>query len=692
MLLRLLRLLRIYLPRLYAVRFPLMLAGLTLLLVPLGLLWVPAMFRSMFVLGPFGLAAASLAASVAAFTVMAARRVTLLYGPDRLETSWPAIDPHIGRRQILGHLCIALPLIVTTVVLSVRDGEVNWFTALLMAGAGIAGAAVIVFVATLFQAWLTPPADPMPGILIPAEWELVRRLHENIPAPSWLFYVRLAIRRFRPILGPGYLNAEGDLLPGHALSVGLAVVSGGVYALGWLVQPGTAMAAHIPAIVFVLTTAIVWTWALSGAAFYLDRYRVPVVLTVLALFVVVWSASRSDHHFLLRDPVVPWSELRTPGQIAAARRHPLLTVVAVDGGGIQASAWGAQVLTGISRVFPDFPKSARLISAVSGGAVGTMYFVAAAPEHGALTARTLNTVASLSRRGSLNEAAWGIAYPDLFRVFFPIPPGWRFVKDRGWALQTAWERGLTVVPGMSDWVAGVNAGWRPAVSFNSVAVENGQRASFTTFRAPPEWQLLTIPDIYGARDLAVTTAARLSAAFPFVSPVARAWPESDRTPAYHYADGGYYDNTGMGLAMRWLDHVLKTDEASYRGQAVAFVRIRSKREEPTVRLADRGWQYQLIGPLLALMSVRVAAQAERSETEFEVLQRMWCRAGIDIRTFDFVFGGSDPPLSWQLSPVEQRNIDRWWSDRELGRDNQKALANLLKLAASPVSDCLHNPE
>ena len=690
MLIRLLRQLRVFLPRLYAIRFPIILAAVTVLLVPLGLLWVPAMFRSMFVLGPIGLAAASLTASVAAFTVMASRRVTMLYGPERLETSWPVIDPRIGPRQVIGHLSIALPIIVTMIVLSVRDGDVNVFTALLMAASGVTGAFLIVFLATLLQAWLTPRAQAMPGILIPAEWELVQRLHENIPAPAWMGRVHTFIRWLRPLLGPGYLTADGQLLPGHAMALSLAIVSGSVYAIGWFVQPGTALAARVPALVFVLTTAIVWTWVLAGAAFYLDRYRIPVVFSVLALFIVVWSVSQSDHHFLLRDPVVPWSELRAPEALAADRQHPLLTVVAVDGGGIQAGAWGAQVLTGITRVFPGFPKSARLISAVSGGAVGTMYFVEHVPRTGTMTERSLGAVRTLSRRGSLNEAAWGIAYPDLWRVFVPIPPGFRFVKDRGWALQSAWERGWTHVPGLSEWVPGVNEGWRPAVSFNSVAVENGQRAAFTTFKAPARWSLLTIDDVYGSRDVSVTTAARLAAAFPLVSPVARAWPESGETRAYHYADGGYYDNTGMGLALRWLDHVLEADPEAYRGKAVAFVRIRSKREEPTIRGVDRGWQFQLIGPLLTLMSVRVAAQAERSETELEVIQRMWCRSDIDIRLFDFVFGGADPPLSWQLSPVEQRAIDYWWTTRESpvpGVDNPGTLQQLVELSQAPLSRC-----
>jgi hypothetical protein len=56
-------------------------------------------------------------------------------------------------------------------------------------------------------------------------------------------------------------------------------------------------------------------------------------------------------------------------------------VVAVNGGGIQAAAWAAQVLAGLEEACREegcgreFDEEVRLISSVSGGSVGTMYFV-----------------------------------------------------------------------------------------------------------------------------------------------------------------------------------------------------------------------------------------------------------------------------------------------------------------------------
>ena len=67
-----------------------------------------------------------------------------------------------------------------------------------------------------------------------------------------------------------------------------------------------------------------------------------------------------------------------------------------------------------------------------------------------------------------------------------------------------------------------------------------------------------LEDLYDGHsvDIALVSAARLSATFPIVSPSARAagsWPKRYR---YHFVDGGYYDNYGMSTLLEWLDDAL----------------------------------------------------------------------------------------------------------------------------------------
>jgi Patatin-like phospholipase len=679
-------------PWVYLLRFPLILASILLALVPLGLLWIPTMFRNLFILPGGGVTLVALFATLAAATVHVTRRVTLLYGPERFGVLSRGTDRQLSVLTVIVHALLAAPLIVATVWLSAGEGRLGWFTASLMALRGVVVAALVVWCAELLQAWMTSAEVELPELAVPHQLAMdIAHRRQPPTMPSW---IRRFLHWLRPLLGPGYLAQNGDLLPGHTFTTAFLIVYASVYGLGYFLwRPGTALGAGMPALVSVLIVATLWIWVLAGLAFYLDRHRVPILLPIVLTSMFLWTTSHSDYYFDLVQPSGDWALLEDPSAIARKRQHDLLTVVAVDGGGIQAAAWGARVLTGIQEKWPAFSRSARFISAVSGGSVGTMYFVGSLRPDAPPTSQELSDIVAFAKRGSLNEAGWGFAYPDLWRAVIPIPEWFRFEKDRGWAMQRAWERGWRErAPQLSDWVRGVNEGWRPATSFNAVAVESGQRFSFGTFAPPYQWGIGTVERAYAGLDVSVSTAARLSATFPYVTPIARGRPAPNVRDKRHFADGGYYDNTGMGLAMRWLDRALWADAAAYEGKAVAFIRIRSSPTGIQKDPKDRGWQYQVVGPIQALMSVRVAAQRERAESELEFLQRLWCLQKVDIRKFEFAFETAEPrspPLSWQLSPEQQEDIELEWSGTHGSRSdrNQATLRDLIALAEAPVQAC-----
>jgi hypothetical protein len=691
--------LRAHLPRVYLLRFPLLLAAFLLAVVPLGLVWIPTMFRNLFILPAWGVGCVALVGTLGAMTVLITRRVTLLYGPERFGVSWQP-QKNVTAARVILHWLLAAPLVVATGWLSAREGHLGFWWATVPALAGVLVAGAFVWAAQIVQSWLTRAEVDLPDLAVPGKRVMARahaRHPPRMPAPF-----RRVLRWLQPWLGPGYLAPNGDLLPGHTFATAFLIVYVTAYLLGYVFfQPGTSTGAALPALVSLLIVATLWTWVLAGLAFLLDRHRIPILVPIILSSAILWTTSHSDYYFDLVRPTGDWSLLQEPADIARNRQHPMLTVVAVDGGGIQAGAWGARVLTGIQQQWPEFFRSTRFISSVSGGSVGTMYFVAALRADRPPSQQELDEVVRFAKRGSLNEAAWGFAYPDLWRAIVPIPKWFRFEKDRGWAMQQAWERdwkhryGWRDAPNMSDWIRGVYDGWRPAVSFNAVAVENGQRFSFGTFAPPYQWGIDTIATTYPEFDVRVSTAARLSATFPYVTPISRNRPGRDVPNGWHFADGGYYDNTGMGLAMRWLDRALAENVDAFRGKAVAFIRIRSSPAELQPQPQDRGWQYQVVGPIQALMAVRAAAQRERAESELEVLQRLWCLQGIDIEKFEFAFEQSDPapPLSWQLSASQQEDIEKEWSSSVGSRAdrNQAAVRALIALAASPAQACRPEP-
>ena len=686
------RWLRLYLPRLYLQRFPLILAAVLLAYVPFALLVVPAMFRSTLVLTPNGLTWVTVFTVVAAVVVMATRRAVILCGPARFNIPWPPGNETIGRWTLAAHVSLAAPIVAIAAWLSATEGQIGALRAAASIVAGVAGAVLFFLLASAVHAVLVNASEELPDIVLPDTKTLFYYVHKRQLPATWLGTVakRLVVW-LRPYLGPGYFTRTGEILPAHLYAGGIfltfAVLYIGAYFLG---EPRYHKA--VPALVFLLILVTFATIVLAGVAFFLDRHHLPTLIPI-GLWVVALSwVSASDHYFALRSASSA-TDLRNPYEIAKTHES-LLTIVAVDGGGIQAAAWGATVLTGIEEKWQGFHRSARFVSGVSGGSVGLMYFLSALRPDRAPTSGELAAVRDAAMAGSLSEAAWGLTYPDLWRIIFPI---WRFrfEKDRGWAMEQAWRRHLPAAAAtLGDWRKGVSEGWRPAMSLNATTVEDGQRFAFATFAPPASWHLGTVAERYSGYDIEVPTAARMSATFPYVTPIAAAFP-GDRIEPWHYADGGYYDNTGMGLAMRWLDTAMVDHDEDFRNTAVAFIRIRSFPLPTRPKPKERAWAYDLIGPLTTLLAVRTAAQRERAETELETLQRLWCRRGIAIRKFEFAFelpldgsvGSSqdpmmkNPPLSWELTLREKKDLAEAWS-----RDsNQNELKRYLALKDSPVA-------
>src|SRR5207245_2368070 len=124
------------------------------------------------------------------------------------------------------------------------------------------------------------------------------------------------------------------------------------------------------------------------------------------------------------------------------------------------------------------------------------------------------------------------------------------------------------------------------------------------------------PDV----DLPVTTAARLSATFPYVSPAARINRYGGFDNQYHYVDGGYYDNYGTATLVEWLDKGLSAlgEEMPSR---VLVVEIRSFPDDEAARPNDsRGWTADTLQPLETLYAVRGAGQEAHSDVNVHLLE------------------------------------------------------------------------
>jgi Patatin-like phospholipase len=503
------------------------------------------------------------------------------------------------------------------------------------------------------------------------------------------------------LLGPGYVlepePGQAVLAPGHGLATLNLFVVILIYVLSyWLAGPVSSeeTGGTLPAIFYVLLVWVLLHLALSGMAFLLDYIRFPVTLAVAGLSLLLALVNRTDHVFQLaraepakdepknlRDLGGNWRIPKTAGKDGKESRT--LVVVTAAGGGIQAAAWTARVLTGLEETYDkSFADSLRVVSAVSGGSVGTLFY---------LDGRANPSKVVENAEGSgLAATARGWAYPDLLRVILPALA--RRDWDRGSELEEVWrDRMAEKDKTLSQLVADLDTAGLPFPIFNATIAETGQRMLIAPALVDPnrqsqpdalhgdpsrgrEW-LELYPD-FGGDQLYLSTAARLSATFPYVSPLARPLRPPGLTPAqqlqfdevaYHYADGGYVDNEGMVSLIEAMQQLIEANQQKTGG---LFDRILVLRIEPFPRdrkveaaKLSRGWFYAVFGPLDALQNVRSASQVERNDLASRLFRDAVRARGIQVEFARLTFKAEKdyvPPLSWMLTDGQKKEIEEAW--------------------------------
>lgn len=511
--------------------------------------------------------------------------------------------------------------------------------------------------------------------------------------------------RLKPHTGRGYVRRDkhgrvASILPGHAMAIGLFALSFAAYLLlGVLdfLRLRSGEPPLVPTLSNVMLLVMLLCWLFSGLAFFLDRYRVPVLVPVLVWLGLTAYAPWSDYFYPVTERGQATRGVQSVASPDGEAAEESIIVVAANGGGIQAAAWTARVLTGLEQECrntlscgEEFGKSIRLISSVSGGSVGTMYFVNEYAGGNLPRDDELDDIVKRAERSSLDEIAWGVFYPDLVRTVLPIPLRW----DRGRALEEAWLRSDASWPrsggireGLSAWRRDTQLGGRPAVIFNTTIAETGERLPLATTQ-PPERSpgRVSYDQLFGdakeSPNIAVVTAARLSASFPYVSPAARADVEGQ---APHIVDGGYYDNYGISSLVEWLDEQLERKDNEVREVLIIEVRgaptgIRPANDEdcPTTsvsgydRKSDRGWFFQAFAPALTVLNVRDAGQRTHNEVELCLLIDKWKAEaeGVEITRAVFEYDGGITPLSWHLTNEDKEAIQKNW-EAELTKERNK---------------------
>jgi hypothetical protein len=615
------------------------------------------------------------AAFVVALTVMITSRLVLHYGPDRFPVLQPfrtSANDSVWITVMFG----ALAAPVTVMTWFGTSVEPVWKSIAVVAGAGLAVATVWLtkLMHVRIESGAERAADAVfPGVQSPTSTAAQSPADRTVPAAPDATHGLL-----RGIVRDTDGTLWNRVRSGHRLAARLLLVLVIAYAiLGWLFAPSHLLETQRPAALFYLLLLLaVLTWTFAGLAFFLDALRLPVLTTALALSFASGLAG-TDHQFAVTSGtthrVVSGADAVAKWENAQGRDAPVV-VVATAGGGIRAAAWTARVLTGLAGACDRFASSLLLVSSVSGGSVGSMYVVGSYDDSRRLPAERLASIRSSAENTSLSAVGWGLTYPDLVRTLPLVGFGLRLFSpapqtiDRGWALEHEWvshwiDRGTALPPTLGEWSDDVAAGKRPAVIFNATASESGQRflmASTLVGRASgsaADAFTIQFADAFDRFDIAVPTAVRMSATFPWVSPMARPTGGTD-TNRVHLGDGGYYDNSGVLSAVQWLLDA----RAALAHHPVTLVVIDAASDPPDTGRAW-SWQRQIVAPLGTLLAVRTSSQQFRAAYERDVVAAYLEDERLDVTAVVLAYPADRlAPLSWHLTPDQRGRIERAWEN------------------------------
>lgn len=459
-------------------------------------------------------------------------------------------------------------------------------------------------------------------------------------------------------------------------------------------------------------------------AIFTPKWAAPYAVEGLTKIHWRWAAERlSLEHYYLTTTMAHAAALPEPEDAVRARMgnagEPAIVVTA-SGGGIRAAEWTAELTAllenhfardaGLQAMHYSFHDHLLLASGVSGGSVGLMPFLLeytapagqAFPPGQALFAR----VASAPGCSSLEAVAWGLEYYDLYRLLLTVRFGGGKEPDRTWALTEAMNRNLkdrhcvsdggafAGLPAIEDGFSmtlsraatQLQAGQMPAFTFNTTAAETGGRFLLANYAVPALGgesdfipadsflQVYTQPNAAGQyADLQLATAARLSATFPAVSSATRI-PAEFAERAYHFVDGGYFDNDGTGSAIEFLKSALDSDPTLGTTGGPLKIVLFEIRDDDGTAVADedslagqsenasdqRGWTQvnQLMAPLTAMWDAGHESISMRNRRELCSFEKAYATR-MDIHHVVFTIPNDTDqlsPLSWNLTTYQRKAI------------------------------------
>ena len=461
----------------------------------------------------------------------------------------------------------------------------------------------------------------------------------------------------------------------------------------------------LPAWLGPLTILFLWiTTIISLASALAQRFastRFPIFLSLAAAAVIFSYFDLNDNHAVrieLRSEFVrgahlsefefnEWLASRTDKHLYEGRNYPVF-IVSAEGGGIRAAYFAALVLSSIQDRCPAFAQHIFAISGVSGGSVGAAMFAALVKRwaaqgalescllEGSTTGEFQRLTEAVLRHDFFSPLLAALLFPDSIQRFLPWPIE-NFDRARAfeYALEKAWKQetgGNEFAQSFYDLSAGWRAGIVPSLLLNTTNVETGMRMviSHLDIYEENETPLRTLFDLDESPTMRLSTAAGLSARFPFVAPpgtiLTKRSPNNDRKE--RYVDGGYFENTGITSLFDLITALRTPSWSSSRKVDLVILRIGNEmrpaqpdgERKSLEQYRDRGFG-EVLSPLRALLNTRGArGNLAKSQLLGRVMElsRIGRSNNRNFGIVEFELQQRDVllPLGWSLSTSARAEI------------------------------------
>lgn len=319
-------------------------------------------------------------------------------------------------------------------------------------------------------------------------------------------------------------------------------------------------------------------------------------------------------------------------------------LVAAEGGGLRAAYWAERILWRLHRDTElNFSDRMFLGTGVSGGSVGLATFVTRLQQD--WDGKEESTLNRVLQQDLVSPVTASLVYPEVIQAALPISFE---AFDRSRALEMAWEnswpdhlRYTPQGPFTALWNrSNSNQHPLPSLIFNTTRVEDGRRYAISNlqFNDP------IVKAVPISNSVRLSTAAFLSARFPYITPVAQL--EDDEFGSFHLADGGYFENSGAEMAYR----IYQIAKKHSIGRA-KFIIIALTNDDPhTLGLPNDQAQTKInVGPLSEITAPVLTLLNARSARTPAVLDQLLCGQEVSTLLINTEVNTQAAPVSWYLS-------------------------------------------